>query len=175
MTRGQAKKELEEAERIRLRIASHRLRLRELQDNASSLSSPQYDRVGGATPSHDALERRVICLIEQERKVEAELMEDNLRLNNALRVIEDRIITRTSGKVRIFLIKHYIEGRELFELADEFEYLDTNCIYKLHLRALDQYAAANDEVEKQFERRMNYEEHEEAGHEGVGADTRLRV
>lgn len=144
MTKQQAREELEQAERIRMKIAVLRLRLRELQENASSLSSPQFDRAGGCTHSHDALERRVIRLMDKEKKIEAEILEDNIRLQEALKAITDKIM-QTSGKVRLFLIKHYIEGRTMSEIGDEFGHIEPISVYKLKCRALEQYAAANDE------------------------------
>lgn len=158
MTAEEAKEELEQTVRLRMKIASHKKRLKELQDNTSFISSIQYDRIGGNSGSHDAFERRVIKLMEDKQMIEVGLLAESIKLQETLDLIEDRIMN-TNGKVRQFLTMHYIEGRELSEIEEEFGYLEPSTIYKLKRRALEQYAIVNSNNLKEENK---HEKHEEA-------------
>lgn len=119
-------------------------RIKQLETQLTSLGGSSLGERVQSSPTHDALERRVLDFIDEEERIMLKLCdllgEANAQQDEAM----ERISTLKEGHRKDFLIEYYIKRKSIKTIADVFEHSDIGSTRNLKLKALEYFETMAD-------------------------------
>ena len=135
-----ARKYLSEISIIVERIAVCKREIEYASANLTSYGSSGIAERVSATPIKDAMELQILNSIEAQNKWYALLLKNEDDLQKKRHEAIDRIFKVKSKTSRLFLIRHYIDGKDLQDISVEFGHSDPSSVYNLHSYALRDFS-----------------------------------
>lgn len=130
-----AKQYLSQIRRLRHLIKREQDQIADIRSMAESVGAIRYDKDPiQSSPANDAMPNYIIQLTEAEARAKQRI-EEYLELVMTIRTQLDQI---TPGLYSDILYMRYIEGKNLYRIAEELNY-DYNYIRKIHGRALQAF------------------------------------
>lgn len=130
-----AKQYLSQIRRLRHLIKREQDQIADIRSMAESVGAIRYDKDPiQSSPANDAMPNYIIQLTEAETRAKQRI-EEYLELVMTIRTQLDQI---TPGLYSDILYMRYIEGKNLYRIAEELNY-DYNYIRKIHGRALQAF------------------------------------
>lgn len=116
---------------LRMNIERLNDRIEALRTSMQSAGAIRYDKISVQSSPEDPMLRSIAKLIEAEQ----EAVRLRAEYETAYNEIERRINQLESDKHKAILIKRYLEGKGLWQIADELGY-SVDWTKHLHVRAL---------------------------------------